>query len=35
MVQINAGGWSNEHIFAKFYHRECINDKAIQDFIIE
>ena len=25
IIQIlNAGGWSNEHIFAKFYHRECI-----------
>ena len=32
---LNAGGWSNEHAFAKFYHRECINDKTIQDLIIE
>ena len=32
---LNAGGWSNEHPFAKLYHRECINDKTIQDFIIE
>ena len=32
---LRAGGWSNEHTFAKFYDRECINDKTIQDFIIE
>ena len=32
---LNAGGWSNEHTFSKFYYRECINDKTIQDFIIE
>ena len=31
----NAGGWSNEHAFAKFNYHECINDKTIQDFIIE
>ena len=31
----NAGGWLNEHKFAKFCHRECINDKTIQDFIIK
>ena len=36
IIQIlNAGGWWNEHTFAIFYHRECINDKTIQDFIIE
>ena len=29
---LNAGGWSNQHTFAKFYSRECINDKTIQDF---
>ena len=32
---LNAGGWSNEHTFAKFYHCECINDKTIQDLIIK
>ena len=32
---LNAGGSSNEHTFAKFYHRERINDKTIQDFIIK
>ena len=32
---LNAGGWSNEYTFAKIFYRECINDKTIQDFIIE
>lgn len=32
---LNAGRWSNKHTFAKFYDRECINDKTIQDFITE
>ena len=31
---LSAGGSLNEHTFAKFYHREPINDKTLQDFII-
>ena len=29
ITQILNAGWLNKHTFAKFYHRECINDKTI------